>query len=161
MPRPYKVLCEFPQELRGSIAASVVDDDDLHRAAIGLRQNRLERLANERGAVVHGNDEADAGHAVATISPYSCSSAAQTTSSPQNARTRAAASIVLTRQAGASVSTRAIADASAFASPSGITWPPPRRRITSPQPESSATTTGVPDRIDSIGASPNISWADG
>ena len=54
-----------------------------------------------------------------------------------------------------------MASASAPALPSGATRPPPVCRMISPQPESSATTTGVPTSSASSGTRPKISSADG
>ena len=55
-----------------------------------------------------------------------------------------------------------MAEASARAEPSAIHQAfPPVARITSPQPESSATVTGLPHKIASTGTNPNISSRDG
>src|SRR4029077_17881488 len=127
------------------------------RPPVGLRQDRLEGLANPGGAVVDGNDEADAFHHVlATSSLYTSSICEHTTSSPKDARTGTAALTAAARQAGEFSSAPSMARASASASPSGTTWPPPVARTTSPQPESSATMTGVPERSASSGTSPKI-----
>src|SRR5207245_528593 len=150
------------QHLRRSIVAVIVHDDDLHRPAVVLRADGVERLADAPSAVVNGDDEADAfHHALAIMSSYRCSSWAHTTSPPYAARTRLPASAAAARHSDGAARTPSIARASASTSPSGTTGPPPIARITSPQPESSATMAGVPDKSDSSGTSPKISSSEG
>src|SRR5262249_8119404 len=141
---------EPAEDQRRLVAASVVDDDDLHWTAVALRDDGRKRVFDPRGAVPDRHDEADAfGHARPTISPYTASIRPQITSSPKRPRMRGCAAVAAALQPRVSSRTRLTAAASASASPSGTTWPPPTDATISPQPESSATTTGVPASSDS------------
>src|SRR5207248_3051394 len=74
---------EPDQDSRRIVLAGIVDDDDLHGPAVGLRDDRFECVAHTCRAVVHWDDEADAfPHGAATRSTYTCSICAEITSLP-------------------------------------------------------------------------------
>ena len=50
---------EIEQDVPRFISASVVDDDDLHRAAVGLKPDGFDDVADPAVSVSHGHDEAD------------------------------------------------------------------------------------------------------
>src|SRR5262249_15856929 len=88
------------QYRRRSIAAAIVDDEDFRRSAVGLGGNCCQRVFNPRSAVVNGHDEADTFHeARPSMSAYSASTRAHTTSSPKAARMRGAAAAAAARHA--------------------------------------------------------------